>query len=89
MYSGAGLGVLAWLIIAGGGDSPLRRARRVSTPRFVRVVLVLTAIPTVISVAIGWSGVADDGNVLRAVLAVPLGAAITAVVAAVAAGDLR
>jgi hypothetical protein len=40
-------------------------------------------------VLLAWSGVWDASNTVRAMLALPLGAVITAVVAAVLAGDLR
>jgi hypothetical protein len=46
-------------------------------------------LPTLVTVALAWSGVWDAPNLVRALLAVPLGASIAAAAAAVASGDLR
>jgi uncharacterized membrane protein len=54
-----------------------------------RRALLLAAIPTVLSIVSGMLGLWDGSNVTRAVLALPLGATAGAIVAAVAAKDLR
>ena len=50
---------------------------------------MLSALPTVATVATAWLGWWDPNNVVRAALALPLGAAIAMAITAVAAGDLR
>jgi hypothetical protein len=55
----------------------------------MRPLLVAAAIPTLVTLVLAWSGVADVSNGVRAALAVPLGTAIGALIAAVGAGDLR
>ncbi len=50
--------------------------RRALAARVARRVLVLAAIPTAATVATAWAGWWDAPNVLRALAAVPLGAAI-------------
>jgi uncharacterized membrane protein len=87
LYAGGALGVLVWIAFTGLGRRPSARAAAWLTR--VRVVLITAAIPTLISVITAWLGVWDPGNVLRATLALPLGAAAGAVVAAVSARDLE
>jgi len=58
-------------------------------PRVAVRLIVLAAIPTALSVAGSALGVWDGSNMTRALLAVPLGASAGAIVAAVAAKDLR
>ncbi len=45
-------------------------------PRRTRALLVTTAIPTAITVAAEWAGVAAPSNLIRAAAAVPLGGAV-------------
>jgi uncharacterized membrane protein len=52
-------------------------------------LIVLAAIPTALSLASGTLGVWDGSNTTRALLAIPLGASAGAILAAVAAKDLR
>jgi uncharacterized membrane protein len=52
-------------------------------------LLVLTAIPTALSLASGMLGVWDGANITRALIALPLGATAGAIVAAAATKDLR
>lgn len=59
------------------------------TPRLALRVIALAAIPTALSWISGVVGVWDGSNLTRAVLAVPLGLAAGAVVAAVSTRDLR
>lgn len=89
LYAGGLVGAVAWMVIAGLGRRPLARARAVTSSFVVRNTVLLAALPTVVSVATAFVGWWDPDNVLRAILAVPLGAAIGASVSAVAAGDLR
>lgn len=89
LYLGALFGVLGWVLFAGAGRAPRQRAVQFLATDRVRRLLVLTAFPTVVTVALAWIGVWDATNLLRAVLAIPLGSAIAAIVVAVAAGDLR
>jgi uncharacterized membrane protein len=49
--------------------------RRPRTPRRTRTILVLAALPTVLSVAIEFFGLAHPSNIVRAVCALPLGVA--------------
>lgn len=55
----------------------------------LRPLLIGAAIPTATTLALEWFGVAPVGNVLRAAAAVPFGAVVGALVAAVAGGYLR
>jgi anti-sigma-K factor RskA len=52
-------------------------------------VLLIAALPTLVTVASAWAGLWDASNLWRAALAIPLGVSLAAVIAAVAAGDLR
>jgi uncharacterized membrane protein len=88
LYAGALAGVAGWLVFAGAGAAPTHRARRVLASG-LRRPLIIAALPTMLSVLTASLGWWDPGNVVRAVVAAPLGAAIAAVVAAVAARDLR
>ena len=86
LYAGGAIGVLLW-----AGLAARRRSSRggwVSSAR-VRRWLAIAAAPTIATVVTAWLGWWDPPNLLRAVLAVPLGIAIAATVAAVAAGDLE
>jgi uncharacterized membrane protein len=89
LYAGAAGGVLLWACIAGLGVTPRARAARITRPSRVRGMLIVVALPTMATVLAYWLGWWDAGNVVRAACALPLGAAIAAVIAAVAAGDLR
>jgi uncharacterized membrane protein len=89
LYVGAGLGVLGWLLLAGAGEAPKPTASAWLRANVLRRTLVGAALPTLITVALAWSGVWDAGNLVRAVSALPLGGVIGAVVAAVVARDLR
>ena len=86
LYLGAVAGVAIWAFVAGMGTVARPRARWFSVR--VRALLGVIALPTIVSVGTGMLGWWDAGNSLRFALALPLGAAIAAVVAAVAAGDL-
>lgn len=58
-------------------------------PRAALMIVGAAALPTAVSYATGVAGVWDGSNLTRALLAVPLGLAAGAVVAAVATKDLR
>jgi uncharacterized membrane protein len=89
LYLGAVLGVIGWAALAGLRDVPHPRATALLAGNRVRRVLLWMAVPSLATLVLAWSGVWDPNNLLRAVVALPLGAAIAATVAAVAAGDLR
>lgn len=90
LYLGAIAGVLGWAALAGVRASPSGRAQRVvGDPRLVRRALLFAAVPTLATVALAWAGAWDGSNIVRAALALPLGAVVAACIAAVAAGDLR
>jgi uncharacterized membrane protein len=90
LYVGAAGGVLLWASVSGLGATPRARAAAIMRPSVIRRILMIVALPTMVTVVASWLGWCDDaGNVVRAVSALPLGAAIAAVIAAVAAGDLR
>ena len=46
-----------------------------STPRHTRAVILAAALPTLVSVAVEWGGLMQPGNSVRALAAVPVGAA--------------
>ena len=87
LYGGGALGVLMWIAVAGLGRRA--SARSAAWHARVRTVLIAAAIPTLVTVVTAWLDVWDPGNVVRATLALPLGAAAGAVVAAVSARDLE
>ena len=89
LYGGALIGVAGWALLGGLGAMPRRGADRLLRPSFVRGALILTAIPTLVTVMMAWLGVWDATNLVRAVIAVPLGATVAVAVVAVGAGDLR
>ncbi|HUE88911.1 MAG TPA: DUF2085 domain-containing protein [Vicinamibacterales bacterium] len=89
LYAGAVCGVLLWAGLAGIGRAPRRVATRLSHPTLVRRLLIITAFPTLVTVVASWLGWWDAGNAARLILALPLGGAIAAALAAVATGDLR
>jgi uncharacterized membrane protein len=89
LYAGGLLGAVLWAGASGLARRPSPRIRRLTSATPLRPTLVLAALPTVVSLATAWLGWWDPANLLRSVLAVPLGAAIGAVTTAVAAGDLR
>lgn len=62
--SGTAAAMLAWIV-----------SRRPRAPRRTRVVIVLAAVPTALSVALEFTGLLYSSNTLRAISAVPLGAA--------------
>ena len=85
LYVSGAIGFLGWVIakLARGG-----RGITVS-PRAALAIVAGAAIPTAISYLTGVTGLWDGSNLMRAALAVPLGVAAGAVVAAVATKDLR
>jgi uncharacterized membrane protein len=89
LYAGAAGGVLLWTAVSGLGRTARARASRITQPALVRRLLIAAALPTVVTVVAAWLGWWDAGNLTRAAVALPLGATIAAVVAAVAARDLR
>ena len=85
LYVSGALGVIGWIAIKSVG-----RWRAITIdPRAALRVLAIAAIPTALSLAAGLLGLWDGSNVTRALLAIPLGAAAGAIVAAVATKDLR
>jgi uncharacterized membrane protein len=89
LYTGAVGGVLLWTAVSGLGRTARAGTARLTHPILVRRILIIAALPTMATVVFSWSGWWDAGNLVRAAGAVPLGATIAAVVAAVAARDLR
>jgi hypothetical protein len=81
--------VLLWTAVSGLGRTARAGTSRVTQPALVRRLLILAALPTIATVVAAWLGWWDAGNLARAAAALPLGATIAAVVAAVAARDLR
>jgi uncharacterized membrane protein len=89
LYAGALAGALLWGAVARLARTPSTIARRWAASGTTRRALLLSALPTLVSVITAWLGWWDGNNVLRALLAVPLGAVVGSLVTAVAAGDLR
>jgi uncharacterized membrane protein len=87
LYVGSLVGVIGWVLVSGLEVAGGIRSRL--SVRGWRRALTIGAIPTLASLALAWVGLWDGSNATRAALAVPLGAAIGAAIAAVAAGDLR
>lgn len=90
LYLGGLLGVVAWVSVGGMRRRvSARGAGLTARPTLPRTLLVLLAVPTAVTLITAWTGVWDPGNLVRAVSAVPLGAAAGGITAAAAAGDLR
>lgn len=85
LYLGGVVGLVAWW---GGRFAGLWRPRPLP-PRRVLMMLALMGVPTVVSYTSGVLGIWDGSNATRAALALPLGLAAGAVVAAVSTKDLR
>ena len=85
LYLAAAAGFAAWWTVS------LARGRRpmAIAPRRALAAVAVAGLPTALSFTSGVAGVWDGSNVTRAVLAVPLGLAAGAVVAAVSTKDLR
>jgi uncharacterized membrane protein len=83
LYGGGLLGLLVWT-----GARRVARARLLIGRR-PAVTLAASAVPTLLSVASEVLGVWDPANAGRAALALPLGLATGAMLAAVVKGDLR
>jgi uncharacterized membrane protein len=60
--SGAAGALAAWLSVP-------------SMPRRTRQALLAAAVPTIVTIAIEWAGLLQPGNAVRAMAAVPIGAA--------------
>ena len=84
LYVGGALGVAIWLLWRGTRRGT---ARPIDPKRAVRMLL-LAATPTALTWAAAVAGLGDLSNLGRAMLALPLGAAAGAVLAAVASNDL-
>lgn len=82
-YLGAAAGLVVWV-----ARWPPARAATLRGSRAL-ATFAAAAVPTLLTLATSAGGVWDPGNLVRAALALPLGVAAGAVVAAVAAGDLR
>jgi uncharacterized membrane protein len=85
LYLSGAIGILGWLA--------LKLARRWTPlpidPGVAKRVVLVSAIPTALSLATGALGLWDGSNATRAMLAIPFGASAGAIVAAVATKDLR
>jgi uncharacterized membrane protein len=85
LYLSGALAFAGWWAFKLSGRIP---ALAIDPPRALRVG-VIAAIPTLLSLTLAAIGVWDGSNITRALLAVPLGAAAGAIVAAVTTKDLR
>ncbi len=85
LYVSAAVGFAVW-----AGVRMRRRGRPIRVePRWAIAVLAVAAVPTLASLATAVAGVWDPPNAGRALLSMPLGATVGALVAAVVAKDLR
>jgi uncharacterized membrane protein len=85
LYLSSAAGVIGWMSV-----KAMRHWRQVPIdPRIARNVMIAAMLPTAVSVASGTLGLWDGTNVVRAALALPLGACAGMIVAAVATKDLR
>jgi uncharacterized membrane protein len=73
LYLGGGIGALIALAVRRS-----RHARHTDAR-----LLILTAIPTMITIVLEWPGIYDVANLGRALAAIPLGAAVAVVIAGV------
>jgi uncharacterized membrane protein len=85
LYLSSAIGVVGWILF-----KTMRRWRRLPIdPRRARNVMIGAMLPTAMSVTTGTLGIWDGTNIVRALLAIPLGACAGVIVAAVATKDLR
>ncbi len=85
LYLSSAAGLVGWI-----GLKAMRQWRPIRIdPRAARNVMIAALLPTAASVASGTLGIWDGTNVVRATLALPLGACAGIIVAAVATKDLR
>jgi uncharacterized membrane protein len=85
LYVSAAAGFLCWI-----GLKIARRWRPIRvSPRAALALTAVAAVPTILSVGSAVLGLGDGSNLTRSLLAIPLGATAGAIVAAVAAKDLR
>jgi uncharacterized membrane protein len=89
LYIGGFAGAVGWALLSRSSRVPRQWIDRLTSISLVRATLAVAAVPTLLSVALGATGMWDGSNGIRALLALPLGAAIGATVTAVAAADLR
>jgi uncharacterized membrane protein len=82
LYAGGAMGLVAWTLVGRGRG--FRWPRRSA----VRVLLV-SGVPTAVTVASAWLGLGDPANAWRAALAVPLGIAGGLLVGAVTTDHLK
>ncbi len=85
LYLSGAVAFVGWWGLKLTGHMP---ALAIDPPRAIRVGAV-AALPTLISLLLATIGVWDGSNTTRALLALPLGAAAGALVAAVTTKDLR
>jgi len=83
LYLSAPVGVVAGAI---RGASRLDLAARV---RSARTIAAIAALPTAVTLALQWTHIAPGSNLLRAVCALPLGAAIGFLLVDAAAGPAK
>jgi uncharacterized membrane protein len=82
LYAGGAIGLLTWTLVS--------RARRFRWPHRSAVgVLLVSGVPTAVTVASAWLGLGDPANAWRAALAVPLGIAGGLLVGAVTTDHLK
>jgi uncharacterized membrane protein len=81
LYAGGAVGLAFWAIAA-------PRARRVPAPR-AAAALIISGIPTGLTVAAAWLGLGDPANIWRAAFALPLGTVAGWVVGAAATKHLK
>ena len=82
LYAGGAMGLLTWTLVS--------RARRFRWPRRSAArVLLVSGVPTAVTVASAWLGLGDPANAWRAALAVPLGIAGGLLVGAVTTDHLK
>lgn len=86
LYVGAAIGAVLWIGVRRGWRSQIAG---LSDPRTVRMLVIIFALPTIITVLTATLGWWDPANELRAGLALPLGGIAGLLVTAVSAGDLR
>jgi len=85
LYASGAVGFIGWFALKW-----VRRRRPMPLrPEAALRWIALAALPTALSWSSGALGLWDGTNITRALLAIPLGASAGAIVAAVAAKDLR
>ena len=88
LYAGAPLGMVGVFARRRSSDGRRQTARHFWPLRRLRTILIVAAVPTLVTVAVEVMGIAEPTNLVRAVSALPLGCGVAWVVGLSLAGRI-